>query len=81
MSDIELTAKQSRKITRAVKALNDVRQEIQSENPDININWYLEDSDNLNLMGGETHSFDMEDSLQENVIELFWLHNATGGGW
>jgi len=80
-NNIELTTKQRGKITRAVKALNDVRQELQDENPGININWYLEDSDNLNLMGGESHTDDLQHPLQENVIELLWLKNASGGGW
>jgi len=80
MSDIELTKKQNAKIQRAVKALNDVRKEIQRENPDYYLNWYLEDSNNLNLMedhshtGGDVANFDA-------VIECFNLELAGGGGW
>lgn len=55
MADIELTSKQHNKIKRAVKALNDVRDELQLENPDHDLMWYLEDCANLNLMEGESH--------------------------
>jgi len=65
VSDIELTIKQHRKIKNAVKALNDVRDELQRENPDYYLNWYLEDGDNLNLMEGDSHdtSFNKNNAL------------------
>jgi hypothetical protein len=83
VSDIELTSKQHRKIKNAVKALNDVRAELQKENPDTHINWYLESSDNLNLMDGDSHdtSFNDGNQLYDNVIELYDLKCASGGGW
>lgn len=80
MSEIILTVKQKGKLSRAVKALNDVRSEIQLENPDSYINWYLEDSNNLNLMEDDPH----DDRLQprrDRVIELFEFEQASGGGW
>lgn len=81
MSDIEITAKQRNKIKRCIKGLNDVRREIQNENPSIDINWYLEDNDNFNLMGGESHSGVEASANQSNVIEWFNLERASGGGW
>lgn len=80
MSEIELTAKQRSKIKRAVKSLNDIRSEIQSSNPRHNINWYLEDSDNLNLMEADSHT-EMDLANHEAVIDVFNLDNAGGGGW
>lgn len=80
MSDIELTAKQHNKVKRAVKALNDVKNELQQQNPANHINWYLAASDNLNLMSDAPHSADW-DSQSESVIELFNLENASGGDW
>jgi len=80
MSDIELTAKQHNKIKRAVKALNDVRAEVQQENPDNDINWYLEDTANFNLMSGLTHD-DQYNALPNNIIEVYDLHEASGGAW
>jgi len=80
MSDIEITTKQHNKIKRAIKSLNDARDEIQSENPDYNINWYLEDSDNLNLMEGESH-IGGEIANHDAVIELYDFKSAGGGGW
>lgn len=80
MADIELTNAQRRKIKRAVAALNDVRMEVQQENPEHNINWYLEDTSNFNLMEGDSHDCD-GDSRQDRVIENFYLDSASGGGW
>jgi len=78
---IELTTKQYNKIKRAVKALNDARDEIQTDS-DQNINWYLEDSNNLNLMCGPTHTEDIVmKPLHENVMFCFNLKNSSGGGW
>ena len=81
MADTELTTKQSGKIRRAVKALNDVRRELQNDNPDKDIQWYLEGSDNLNLMEGESHSDRFNTANQDAVIELFQLDCSSGGGW
>lgn len=82
MSNIELTAKQHNKIKRAIKSLNDVRAELQGQNPENEINWYLEDSNNFNLMAGLPH----DDTtacrpLYENVICCYELDEASGGGW
>jgi hypothetical protein len=86
MSDVVLTTKQRNKIARAVKALNDVRREIDSENSDCDVQWYLENSGNLNLMSGDSHDDDSgsgygDTSRQDRVIALFDLHMASGGGW
>ncbi|WP_421193853.1 hypothetical protein [Aeromonas jandaei] len=80
MADVELTPAQKRKIKRAVAALNDVRQELQQENPDYNINWYLEDTGNLNLMEADSHDRDGS-ARYDKVIEIFGLDNSSGGGW
>lgn len=80
MADVELTPAQKRKIKRAIAALNDVRQELQQENPDHYINWYLEDSGNLNLMEADSHDRD-GDPQHDKVIEHFCLDNSGGGGW
>lgn len=81
MSNIELTTKQRSKINRAIKALNDTRKEVQNENPDIEIHWYLEGKDNLNLVRGNTHEGINGDAQYDNVIDLFYLDNSSGGGW
>tara|TARA_B110000902_G_C14243073_1_gene563211 strand:- start:930 stop:1187 length:258 start_codon:yes stop_codon:yes gene_type:complete len=85
MSNITLTTKQRSKIKRAIKSLNDVRQELQNENGDCEVQWYLEDSDNLNLMSGESHEFSPDtvddDSRQDRVIDTFYLEMSSGGGW
>lgn len=80
MADVELTPAQKRKIKRAVAALNDVRQELQQENPDYYINWYLEDTGNLNLMEADSHDRD-GGARHDKVIEHFGLDNSSGGGW
>ena len=79
MAQIELTSSQYRKIERAVKALNDARSEIQKQNPNMNINWYLEAQGNLNLMEDKSH---VDDSPNHDaVIDLFYLDSSSGGGW
>ncbi len=80
MSELTLTKAQLKKIQKAVQALNDVRKELQDENPDFNINWYLEDSCNLNLMECETHD-DNGNPQQDGIIDYFLLRNSSGGGW
>ena len=79
MAQIELTSSQYRKIERAVKALNDARSEIQKQNPNMNINWYLEAQGNLNLMEDKSH-VDYSPNY-DAVIDLFYLDNSSGGGW
>jgi hypothetical protein len=82
MSEITLTSKQKNKISRAVKALNDVRQGLQNDNGDCEVQWYLEDSNNLNLMSGASHNFDGDnDARQDRVISTFELDMSSGGGW
>lgn len=80
---IELTTKQRSKIKRAVKALNDARKEIELDNAGSDINWFLEDCGNLNLMNGNTHDLGNNNGSANygNVIEVFDLDNAGGGGW
>lgn len=83
MADIELTPAQKRKITSAIKSLNKVREELQRENPDYHINWYLEDCGNLHLLEGDSH--ELADTYgaaaQDKVIHLFDLEHSSGGGW
>ena len=78
---ILLTSKQRNKIKRAVKALNDVRRELQSENDECDIQWYLEDNDNLNLMAGNSHDGNGSESRRDRVIDTFYLEASSGGGW
>jgi len=80
MAGIQLTAKQLSKIKRAIKALNDVRKEIQHNNPDNDINWYLEECNNLNLMEEQPHN-EMLKAQHDSVIDVFELDDASGGGW
>ena len=71
---------QRSKIDQAVKSLNDVRAELQRENPGKNINWYLEDFCNLNLMEDESHDIN-GDANQDAAIDRFHLDYASGDGW
>jgi len=80
MAKVTITSKQKAKINRAVKALNEVRQEVANENPNNDINWYLEDCENLNFMEDSPHD-DENNAREDRVIHLVNLHNASGGGW
>jgi hypothetical protein len=85
MNTITLTKEQKAKINRALKALEDVRRDVQTSpenkaNPIEGINWYLEDCGNLCLMNGPTHG--KHDAPQyDNVIESFNFPESSGGGW
>lgn len=82
MAEITLTIAQHRKIKSAVNALNKVRVELQKDNPDHFINWYLEDCGNLNLLEGDTHDeCNGGVARQDNVIAMFDLPCSSGGGW
>lgn len=79
MSEI-LSKKQDAKIKRCIKGLNDVMAELQTENPELNINWFLEDNDNLNLMKGDSHD-DNHSANFDNSIKMYSLDRSSGGGW
>jgi len=79
MSDITLSAKQKAKINRALKSLESVRSEVEQANPGADINWYLEDTANLHLMDGDSHTD--QGANQTGVIERFEMSYASGGGW
>ena len=80
---ILLTSKQRNKINRAIKALNDVRKELDNDNGDCDVQWYLEDCGNLNLMSGDSHEGigNGDTSRQDRVIATFNLDSSGGGGW
>lgn len=86
MNTIEITPKQRAKIKRALKALEDVRNEISTApnntvNSDEGINWYFEDGGNLILMNGPSHSGLTATSQHDNAIETFDFPKSSGGGW
>lgn len=80
MAKVRITAKQKCKIEKAVRALNDTRKEVQSKNPDNDINWYLEDCGNLLLMEDDPHDNNGK-SRQDRVILYSDLEQSSGGGW
>lgn len=80
MSDIQLTQKQKLKIKKAIQSLNDVRKEVQTKNPDNDINWYLEDCGNFNLMDNQSHDNE-GNPRKDRVINSFDLDESSGGGW
>ena len=79
MQNVETTTKQYNKIKRAVKALNDIRKEIQLEYPDYEIQWYVENDGNLHLMEGSSHSH--ESPNYDKVIETFYIDSCDVGAW
>lgn len=81
MSEVNLTKNQKSRIQRAIKSLNDVAKELQQENQDNDINWYLDDNDNLHLMGHSSHSGNNSAANYDAVIATFNLERASGGGW
>lgn len=80
MANVTLTKSQKAVITRAINLLNKVRQEIQLENPDYDINWYLEDCGNLCLLENPSHD-DTQKPRQDRVIEDRHLVESSGGAW
>ena len=82
MSDIELTSKQYNKASRAVKALNDVRKEVERENEtdDNGITWYLASGGSLHLLNGLSHDKN-EQKRPDRIIDTFYIDNADNGDW
>ncbi len=80
MSVIQLTQKQKLKIKKAINSLNEVRKEVQTANPENDINWFLEDCGNLNLMDNESHDNE-GNARQDRVINCFDLDDSSGGAW
>jgi hypothetical protein len=78
---LTLTTKQSNKVKRALKAIEEVRKEVDAQCVvDGGVNWYVEDNDHLYLMDGYTH----DDKCRANhgmVIAHFAMPHASGGGW
>ena len=78
-TELTLTIKQSNKVKRALKALEEVRGEIDglSENDVI---WYFEAEGSIYLMDGDTH--DSAESANHSMIIGSWsLPNYDCGGW
>lgn len=80
MGKPKVTKAQRQKIERHVKGLNDIRQELEDKYPDAYINWYLEDSSNLNLMSDESHD-ERGKPQQDAVMCSSCLDYSSGGGW
>lgn len=80
MTEIALTPKQKAKIKRALKALEDVRSEVNAESSDGDVSWFLEDNGNLNLMEGDSHDEDCK-ARHDAVIAVFDFNASSGGGW
>ena len=82
MSEFEITSRQRATITRAVNSLNKARRELEVANPEApNVNWYLEDSNNLNLMSDDSHTGHNGGANIDAVMETWNLERASGGGW
>lgn len=80
-TELYLSTKQRNKVRRALKALEEVRVEVQ-ELSQLEINWYLEDSSNLNLMEGETHDTTFRGAANIGmIIGGFEFPHSSGGGW
>ncbi|MFA5071089.1 MAG: hypothetical protein WC511_01810 [Candidatus Pacearchaeota archaeon] len=67
-----------RQIEKHIAGLNKAMEELRKIYP--KANYYLEDSDNFNVMIGDTHD-EKDKPLHENVLKLFFLHYSGGGGW
>ncbi len=80
-TELTLTPKQRNKIKRALKALEEVRKEVDTQCVvDGCVNWYVEDNDNFCLIEGHTHD-DNDCPNKGMVIEHFILPQSSGGGW
>lgn len=65
---------------RLAQAMNQLMLKITAYNPAANL--YIEDSNNMNLMKGPTHTEDRAmRPLHSNVVAHENVHNTGGGGW
>ena len=74
-----LTRSQETRIDRAIKALNQVMEEIQLEYPEAN--YYLEDSCHFNVMSGLTHDGPYCTPRQDRIMHSAYLQSSGGGAW
>ena len=82
MEDFKMTPLQRGQITRAINTLNRVRRELEKNNPDApNVNWYLEDCGNFNLMSDDSHTGLGAERNKGAVVSTWDLRNSSGGGW
>ena len=81
LTTVELTTKQSNKVKRAMKALDDVWEEVAKENPDLpELHWYVEAEGSLNLMS--EYSNDMKyGGGYDHIIENWNFRHLDCGGW
>ncbi len=80
-TDLELTTKQSNKIKRALKALEDVRKEVELTSNQ-HVMWYFEAEGDVCLMEGGTHTQDVAGSANQGmIIDSFHLPCYDCGGW
>lgn len=70
-----------RKYKRICKQMQELLNEIEKYEPEVNL--YVEDSSNWNLMIGATHNDNVRDTpaLHENVALCCTVHPSSGGGW
>lgn len=82
MSKIKLTPAEHKKIEKHVSGLNRILEDLQKKYPDFEMNWYLEDAGNFNLMSSESHAGNGScNPRYENIVDCYTLNNASGGGW
>jgi hypothetical protein len=82
VTELVLTAKQTNKIKRALKALEEVREEMDMQS-DVKggVNWYIEDCGNLHLMDGCTHCDNGDPNHGLIVGDVFNFNQSSGGAW
>lgn len=76
---IQLTKAERAKIDKAINTLNEVLSSLQEKHPETDMNWFLHDMENLNLMQGPSHIKDRPN--RDAVVGKWFLMGASGGAW
>ncbi|HEX9227345.1 MAG TPA: hypothetical protein VF885_11935 [Arthrobacter sp.] len=73
-----VTAAQKKRIDTAVRKLNEIRDEIADRNPDHQVSWYLDATDNLHVMVEPEGQMEPD---QRYIAHQTKLRAAGGGDW
>lgn len=73
-----VTAAQKKRIDTAVRKLNEIRDEIADRNPDHQVSWYLDATDNLHVMVEPEGQMEPD---QQYIAHQTKLRAAGGGDW
>lgn len=78
MAEVELTSSQYNKLKRAFSTINQIRNEIQRDNPKRNISWY-DVMGTVHLLDDKSQGNEGKDT--NDIVDTFYINNCDCGDW